>query len=72
VKSLITYRITDYFCCNFYDKIKSSKDFLKKVLFTKKYDLGECGKLQMLEHCLFLSKMHHLNFCWCLNYRNSK
>jgi len=39
VKALITCKInTDCSCCDFYDKIKSNKDFLKKVLSTEKYD----------------------------------
>ena len=29
-------------CCEFYEKIKSNKDFLKKVLFTEKYDGRMC------------------------------
>jgi len=38
VKPLITCKITDFFCHDFYEKIKSSEDFLKKVLSTEKYD----------------------------------
>ena len=29
---------TDFCCCDFYDKIKSSKDLLKKVVSAEKYD----------------------------------
>ena len=28
---------TNLSCCDFYEKIKSNKDFLKEVLLTKKY-----------------------------------
>jgi len=28
---------TDFSCCDFYEKIKSNKDFLKKVLSTEKH-----------------------------------
>ena len=41
MKPLITSKInTDFSSCDFYDKIKSNKDFLKKVLSTstEKYD----------------------------------
>jgi len=40
VKSLITCNLinTGFCCCEFYDKIKSSKDLLKKVLSAEKYD----------------------------------
>jgi len=41
VKALITSKInTDFSSCDFYKKIKSNKDFLKKVLSTstEKYD----------------------------------
>jgi len=38
MKPLITCKITDNFCCDFYEKIKSSEDFLKKVLSMEKYD----------------------------------
>ena len=39
VKALVTCKInTDCSCYDFYDKIKSKKDFLNKVLSTEKYD----------------------------------
>jgi len=39
VKALITSKInTDFSSCDFYEKIKSNKDFFKKVLSTEKYD----------------------------------
>ena len=39
VKALITCKInTDFSWCDFYEKIQSNKDFLKKVLSTEKYD----------------------------------
>jgi len=39
VKALITSKInTDFSSSDFYEKIKSNKDFLKKVLSTEKYD----------------------------------
>jgi len=39
VIALITSKInTDFSPCDFYEKIKSNKDFLKKVLSTEKYD----------------------------------
>jgi len=47
VKVLITCKINiDYSWCDFYEKIQSNKDFLKKVLPTEKYDwaIGEIYK----------------------------
>jgi len=39
VKALITSKFnTDFSCCDFYEKMKSNKDFLKKVLSTEMYD----------------------------------
>jgi len=39
VKSVVTCKInTDFFCCDCYEKIKSSKDLLKTVLSTEKCD----------------------------------
>jgi len=38
VKPLITCKInTDFCCCDFSEKLKSSKDLLKKVLSTEMY-----------------------------------
>ena len=41
MKPFITCKIADFFCCDFYEKIISSKDFLKKVLSTEKYDCAD-------------------------------
>jgi len=39
VTALITSKINaDFSSCDFYEKIKSNKDFLKKMLFTEKHD----------------------------------
>jgi len=39
VKALIAFKInTDFSCCAFYEKIKSNKDILKKILLIEKYD----------------------------------
>ena len=39
VKALITCKInSNLSCCDFYEKVKSNKNFLKKVLPTDKYD----------------------------------
>jgi len=39
VNALITCKIkSDFSFCDFYEKIKSNKDFLKKLLYTEKYD----------------------------------
>jgi len=39
VIALITSKInTDFYPCDFYEKIKSNNDFFKKVLSTEKYD----------------------------------
>ena len=39
VKALVPCKIdTDFSCCDFYEKIKSNNDILKKILFIEKYD----------------------------------
>jgi len=39
VKALIACKInTDFSCCDFYEKMNSNKDILKKILFIEKYD----------------------------------
>jgi len=41
VTALITCKYNpDFFCCYFNEILKSSKDFLKKVLPTEKHDLA--------------------------------
>jgi len=62
VKPLITCRITDYFCCDFYEKIKSSEDFLKKVLSTEKYDWANVENYKCLNIACFLAKCINLVF----------
>jgi len=56
VKPRITCRISDYFCCDFYEKIKSSKYFLKKVLSTEKYDWANVENYKRLNIACFLVK----------------
>jgi len=42
VKALDTCKInTDFSCCDFSEKIRSNKVFLKKVLSTEKYDWAD-------------------------------
>jgi len=55
VKVLITCKIgTEFSCCDFHEKIKSSRDFLKKVgycLQKRMIGLGACVNQKMLEYC---------------------
>ena len=51
VKALITSKInTIISSCDFYEKIKSNNDFVKKVLSTEKYNWPNMEILQMLKH----------------------
>ena len=71
VKALITCRSnTDFSCCDFYEKIISNKDFLKKVLCTEHYDWGNVQIYKWLSIFSSFSKTHYFSFSWFLNYRN--
>ena len=56
VTPLITCKITDYFCCDFYEKIKLNVDFLKKVLSTEKYDWANVENYKCLNIACSLAK----------------
>jgi len=62
VKTLITCKIaTDFSCCDFYEKIKSNKDFLKKILYTEKYDWANVLIYKCFNIILFLNKMYYFS-----------
>jgi len=63
VKALITSKINTYFsCCDFYEKIKSNKDFMKKVLSTEMYHWANVQIYKCFDIVLFLSKMYYYIF----------
>jgi len=73
VKALITNKINTVISSrDFYEKIKSNKDFVKKVLSTEKYNWPNMEIYKRLNIVLSLSKMHCFSLSWCLNYRNPK
>jgi len=57
---------------DFYEKIKSNKDVLKKVLSAEKHDWPNMQIYKCLDIVLLLSNMHYFSFSWCFNYRNPK